>query len=350
MPPTHYIYDTLDPNGLCQGDVLRRTPGLTEVLSKIHPHYGSHTSYRYFLVLTQTCDLVRRDGKPPSSAYITLAAVRPIEDALRREARKYQDWWQEPLRVIDDRTFNTLALFTERVLDNNEPSYFYLHEDLSLDLSGRNCAFLALSVALRAEHYNLCLAAKTAQLKETFRAKLGWLVGNMYSRVGTQEWNDHYGKNDARRASGELLNGLFVNVAKDKIAEGVKELKAEKPLDQYAPQEIFDYVKNKKIVPKPKRFADRALEVVKDVKFTDMISSRVATALANDQLLANDLQQILANSECSSVEDTRVLVMKRFADALGAVLRDSSLPDRDKIVNRIVSTIQADAVIQAVLK
>ena len=27
------------------------------------------------------------------------------------------------------------------------------------------------------------------KLKEPFQAKLGWLIGNMYSRVATTEWN-----------------------------------------------------------------------------------------------------------------------------------------------------------------
>jgi hypothetical protein len=33
-----------------------------------------------------------------------------------------------------------------------------------------------------------CLDAKIAQLTGTFQAKLGWLVGQMYSRVGTEDF------------------------------------------------------------------------------------------------------------------------------------------------------------------
>ncbi|BAC47429.1 bsr2164 [Bradyrhizobium diazoefficiens USDA 110] len=36
-------------------------------------------------------------------------------------------------------------------------------------------------------HLATCVAAKILQLTDTFQAKLGWLVGQMYSPVGTQD-------------------------------------------------------------------------------------------------------------------------------------------------------------------
>jgi len=58
------------------------------------------------------------------------------------------------------------------------------------------CAFLLLSIALRAEHYGALLEAKIAQLDDIFAAKLGWLTGNLYSRVGTPDIEDSL-KDDA---------------------------------------------------------------------------------------------------------------------------------------------------------
>jgi hypothetical protein len=83
--------------------------------------------------------------------------------------------------------------FLERLLNNNEPNYFYLHHDLELGIAEPLVAFLALSIAVKAElHYETCLKARVAQLEDSFQAKLGWLVGNMYSRVGTQDWTPDY--------------------------------------------------------------------------------------------------------------------------------------------------------------
>jgi hypothetical protein len=42
-------------------------------------------------------------------------------------------------------------------------------------------------VALRVDHYEECLRSKIAQLQDIFAAKVGWSVGNLYSRVGTPD-------------------------------------------------------------------------------------------------------------------------------------------------------------------
>lgn len=50
-------------------------------------------------------------------------------------------------------------------------------------------AFLSLSVPIKSQlHYEKCLKARIAQLREVFRAKLGWLAGDIYSRVATPDW------------------------------------------------------------------------------------------------------------------------------------------------------------------
>ena len=46
------------------------------------------------------------------------------------------------------------------------------------------------SVAIKADHYEVLQKARIGQLAKEFRAKLGWLVGNMYSRIGTEDWSE----------------------------------------------------------------------------------------------------------------------------------------------------------------
>jgi hypothetical protein len=77
--------------------------------------------------------------------------------------------------------------FFTRLINNNEPNYFYL--EASGELTSDSVAFLRLSIALKADvHYDTCLNAKILQLTDMFQAKLGWLVGQLYSRVGTEDW------------------------------------------------------------------------------------------------------------------------------------------------------------------
>jgi len=47
---------------------------------------------------------------------------------------------------------------------------------------------LPLSLSIRAEHYESCVRDRVAQIDDLFQAKLGWLLGQQYSRVGTPDW------------------------------------------------------------------------------------------------------------------------------------------------------------------
>jgi hypothetical protein len=186
----HFTYEEkIDKTQLRQGDLLLKTDKIRDLLEEIHPHYLKD-GYKFFLVLTQSCDLLRRGDKGCSAKYITLAAVRPLDNVLQREAARYQ---KSPVHrkgcICPETKRDSLSQFLVRLLNNNHPEYFFLYEDASIGLSETCCAFIRLSIAIRAmEHYDKCLEAKFLELKESFRAKLGWLAGNLYSRIGTEDW------------------------------------------------------------------------------------------------------------------------------------------------------------------
>jgi len=81
----------------------------------------------------------------------------------------------------------------QRLLNNNEPGYFYLDAE-GAELGVDCVALLNLSIAIKSDlHLRTCTAAKMLQLTDTFQAKLGWLVGQLYSRVGTQDMDPDRG-------------------------------------------------------------------------------------------------------------------------------------------------------------
>ncbi len=186
----HFTYNKLDPTSLHQGDVIRRTEAVEGILQNVHPHYFNKMDYRYFIILTQSCDLIRREKGRCPSRYITIAAVRPVELALEREAERflYEDV-ERKLRIGPSSRKSKLIQFMERLLNNNEDRYFFLQREPSCGFHEDHCAFLQLSISLKSElHYPALLAAKLLQLKESFQHKLGYLVGSAYSRVGTEDW------------------------------------------------------------------------------------------------------------------------------------------------------------------
>lgn len=174
-----------------QGDILQKTAQLKDALNAAHAYYAEAPDYTHFMVLTQSCDLVVRQRRKPKSRYITLAAVRPFSVLAKRIIEKHKIDIDFPLTVCQ-RDFELSVKNTlERLLHNTEDGYFFIralsHPNIHEDL----CVFLCLSVALRIDHYEACVSSKIAQLNEIFQAKIGWLVGNIYSRVGTPDLEEH---------------------------------------------------------------------------------------------------------------------------------------------------------------
>lgn len=176
-----------DKRNLLQGDLLVRNDGLRTVLAEAHGYYATAEDYRYFLVLTQSCDLVRRGGRRPKSRYITLAAARPLSLVVDRLLAKTKFDFDFPIMLCQKDHETRARQLLERLLHNTEDGLFFLKRESHPALDEDLCVFLALSVALRADHYDACLQAKIGQLDQIFSAKVGWLTGNMYSRVATPD-------------------------------------------------------------------------------------------------------------------------------------------------------------------
>lgn len=207
----HFTYsESSDPQSLQQGDVLRKDDGILQILQDVHPHYLK-PDYEYFIVLTQSCDLECRKGYDPCKArYITLAAVRPLDLVIEREIdRLQQDPFLRVAGVCKRSSRTTLRDFLVRLHNNNEPRYFFLYEAADYGLPRSVCAFLHLSIAITSrDHYHTCLDSRILSLTEVFRAKLGWMVGNLYARVGTDDWVPrHRSQEDFDREIDVLLDG-----------------------------------------------------------------------------------------------------------------------------------------------
>ena len=69
----HFTYKSNpDMQSLCQGDILNPTEELMEVLKTVHPYF-LNKQYKYFMVLSQSCDLVRRNGEKMQDAIHNLS-------------------------------------------------------------------------------------------------------------------------------------------------------------------------------------------------------------------------------------------------------------------------------------
>ena len=221
----HFTYKAYaDMKSLCQGDVLNITEELAEVLRNVHPYF-LNGQYRYFMVLSQSCDLVRRDGKNCKTPYITLAAIRSYDSFVEKTLVKEKFAENvSGLLLMDEKKKEKAYQLIERIYNNTEPEYFFLYKEDALDFPESMITYLKVSIALKSqEHYDKCLAAKKMELSDEFKAKLGWLVGNMYSRVGTADWEGIMTAQERKEMLNNDLESKCIIGSKDQL----KILKAE---------------------------------------------------------------------------------------------------------------------------
>ena len=146
-------HDRIDNSTLNQGDIIKKTSEIASAIMPAHSYYAEAEDYTHFIILTQSCDLVRRRGAI-RAPYITIAAVRPlsvtIEKFFSNVSTKLERTDVEVAKLSLKRK---LELLLERVLHNTEENLFFIPEDGSDSINEDLCAYLHLSIALRPEHY-----------------------------------------------------------------------------------------------------------------------------------------------------------------------------------------------------
>jgi hypothetical protein len=292
--PTHWTYDVVAPDAdLAQGDILVPTDELRAVFEQVHRHFLD-PKYTGFLVTTQSCDLVRR-RRGCSTRYLTIAVVRQLDDVLHDLLAHICDSVAEGVYLQE--TKGDATRFLQRLFNQNEQSLglFYLHKDADAGIAVPSVALLRVGVTLRAEHYQLLVQSRRGRLGPEFTAKLGWLVGNLFSRVGTPDWSKPPEREtqlesliketldaDGSEAAPLWVRGAWVAAAKENGCDLANLPKAE----------LRDALQKHKPPAAKDRVIERALEVVGEVidgVATDDLK-RISARLSNDQLFAKALK------------------------------------------------------------
>lgn len=183
----HRTYASDGPDAeLEQGDILQPSDALKQILCEVHPHFCDD-KYLGFLVATQSCDLALR-GPTPRAPYICVASIRPLSQVIHKVLAEAVNPTFEG--ILPSSCKRDARQFLERLFNQNEQAagLFYLHKDADAGIAEPAVAFLRVTVALRAGHYNTLINARVGRLTPEFRAKLGWLMGNLYARPATRDW------------------------------------------------------------------------------------------------------------------------------------------------------------------
>lgn len=202
----HWTYAADLTPDLEQGDILLPNPGLKAALSQAHPWF-TNPKYIGFMVISQTCDLVRRDGGRCKTPFVEIAAIRSFQGYLRRLMHKqFQSVAGDCFPASDDGRALDLM---DRIINQNESAngIFYLHPEERVQISEHAIVLLRVTVALKAElHYETLLSARTGRLEREFADKMGWLCGNLYARVGVRDWKEN---SQSRSRAEEIKRALL---------------------------------------------------------------------------------------------------------------------------------------------
>ncbi|MEW6411405.1 MAG: hypothetical protein AB1483_02905 [Candidatus Zixiibacteriota bacterium] len=201
---------------------------------------------------------------------------------------------EKKYNICDRKKREGFGDFLRKLLNNNLNDYFYLAEDPDLGLYEPHVAYLNLSVAIRAaDHYDKCLGARFGQLTEIFRAKLGWLIGNAYSRVGTQDWTPEYiSEKEFSKIIDEVMDSTCFWTTSDGrryFEDRVREMKEQQGDDFSEPDEM----KIKEILSEYADTQDNMRQ-----RFADTVSKGIVAGFGN-QLSSEqvgEIQKYLATS------------------------------------------------------
>jgi hypothetical protein len=185
----HWTYENFKPDSdLYQGDILEPTEEIRSLLSDVHPHFLD-PKYTAFMIVTQSCDMAMRNGVC-NAKYINVAVVRPLSNVINDllsssiESFTYGVYPQEKK--------NNARMLMARIFNQNEQALglFYLHPDIEgVGIGEPSISLIRVTFTLRVQHYEVLRKARRGRLKSEFRSKFGWLVGNLYARVGTEDWS-----------------------------------------------------------------------------------------------------------------------------------------------------------------
>lgn len=235
----HFTYsEEIDDINLHQGDLLKRTKELDTLLKKYHPNF-IYKNNEYFMVLTQSCDLYKREDKININ-YINICPVKSISFVLNYTSLHYRyTEYEKKLNFTSGNSISKIEHFIERLMDNNESEFFYLYREPSVGIVDDYCAFLRLVIPIHSRDYSILLKSKILQLSQPFEHKLGYLFGLNYSKIGTDDWSseikDEKYKNTFNQYISEIKSNLIIIGDASEYRAMIKELKKYKTVNKSMP-------------------------------------------------------------------------------------------------------------------
>ena len=177
----------------------------------------------YGIILSQSCDLVRRNKNPlPKTPYITIALLEPIEKFIEQKFPKtieklVQEYsvQYENYRIINkEDLLSKISEKCSKLFDNRETFYFFISIELEKTLTKMFYVNLVKTFPFKAMHYETFAKNAKYELNTAFANKLGDMLSYIYGRVGVE----NYDKKQMEHLL-NLMNEKLISVSQKKVGQ-----------------------------------------------------------------------------------------------------------------------------------
>ena len=192
--PKYSLYQKNNPaksEDLQQGDIIANNEEVRDLINQFYRH-NSYLECVAYIIITQSCDLARHDGEACKTSYINLVPILPFEDVFLSLLEKVCRNYKIKERLYSAKGGKSKANeLIESICSQNAWALgvFFLHANLDVKIPMDSLALLQVSYAFPAnDSYDTFRKSRNGRLDAAFQGRLGWLVGNLYSRIGTPNY------------------------------------------------------------------------------------------------------------------------------------------------------------------
>jgi len=213
--PLQILNTEPDKQSLYQGDIIFIDAAIRSNLKALCQ--GKIMKAEFAIVLTQSCDLVKRSefGNKCKAQLIHMGLLSIFDEYFIENLSKYceKGLFEDKVRIIDQGNAQKLQNSLERLFNNNINDYFFIPEDNGQGLASHYIVDIRDQCLISFDFFEDIIRNKRCELEEIYRAKLGYMISQLFSRIGTKDWN----KQELENTIKVLISENSIILSKDKV-------------------------------------------------------------------------------------------------------------------------------------
>lgn len=163
---------------LKQGDILIPTD---EDYKEIYP--DKLPGIVGIIIISNSCDI-----KNDNIKFIAVAPIIPLEYAVSTITKKKKDERKSPSDIK-----HAVEKGVENIMGYNNKVYFYLPKNRYYKIRVNSIVILEMSIPRELKEVrDIMKESRVCSLKNPWREKLGWCVGNLYNRVAVEDYSSSH--------------------------------------------------------------------------------------------------------------------------------------------------------------